>query len=204
MTGSLARPAAAGQSPPATPALLPSGYLVAALLLLVLAPPAILGWLAGAVVVRFGSVSRGRLAVAASVTGALALLVIGPTVAASRLLGAVATLVLPRPPHPDRWRRPGGPGRDPDPWAGAGRGRRPGRGRHRRRTAGGGLGGGARADRGGPAPSLRAEARDHRRAERLAQSPRAVASDALGVALDSSPGLPSWRRGCRVVPRPAS
>jgi len=59
MTGSLARPAAAGQSPPAIAALLPSSYLVAALLLLVLAPPAILGWLAGAVVVRFGWVSRG-------------------------------------------------------------------------------------------------------------------------------------------------
>ena len=46
MTGSLARPAAAGQHSPATPALLPSGYLLAALALLVLAPPAILGWLA--------------------------------------------------------------------------------------------------------------------------------------------------------------
>jgi hypothetical protein len=43
MTGSPARPAAAGQNPPATPALLPSGYLLAALALLVLAPPAILG-----------------------------------------------------------------------------------------------------------------------------------------------------------------
>lgn len=54
------------------------GYLLAALALLVLAPPAILGWLAGAWVVRGGWVSRGRLAAAASVTGALALLVIGP------------------------------------------------------------------------------------------------------------------------------
>jgi hypothetical protein len=33
MTGSLVRPAAAGQDPPATPALLPSEYLVAALAL---------------------------------------------------------------------------------------------------------------------------------------------------------------------------
>jgi hypothetical protein len=42
-------------------------------------------------------VSRGRLAAAASVTGALALLVIGPIVAAGSLLGAVADLgtVLP-------------------------------------------------------------------------------------------------------------
>jgi hypothetical protein len=50
--------------------------------LLVLAPPAILGWIGGAVVVRFGWVSRGRLAAAASVTGAPALLVIGTTLAA--------------------------------------------------------------------------------------------------------------------------
>jgi hypothetical protein len=53
------------------PALLPSGYLAAALLLLVLAPP-LAGWVAGAVVVRFGWVSRGRLAAAAGATGALA------------------------------------------------------------------------------------------------------------------------------------
>jgi hypothetical protein len=68
MTGSLARPAAAGQHSPATPALLPSGYLLAALALLVLAPPAILGWLAGAWVIRCGWVSRGRLAAAGGVT----------------------------------------------------------------------------------------------------------------------------------------
>jgi hypothetical protein len=84
MTGSLARPAAAGQNPPATPALVPSGYLPAALALLLIAPPALAGWLAGAWVVRCGWVSRGRLAAAASVTGALALVVIGPTVAAGR------------------------------------------------------------------------------------------------------------------------
>jgi hypothetical protein len=42
------------------------------------APPAMLGWVAGAWVVRCGWVSRGRLAAAASVTGALALLVISP------------------------------------------------------------------------------------------------------------------------------
>jgi hypothetical protein len=47
---------------------------------------------------------------------------------------------------------------------------------------------------------LRAEARDRRRAERLAQSPRVAASDALGVALDPTPGLPAWRRGRLVVP----
>ena len=75
----------------------PSGHLLAAVALLVLAPPAILGWIGGAVVVRFGWVSRGRLAAAASVTGTLALLIIGPTVAAGSLLGAVAALgtVLP-------------------------------------------------------------------------------------------------------------
>jgi hypothetical protein len=76
MTGSPGRPAAAGQTSPATPALLPSGYLLAALAVLMLAPPAILGWLAGAWVVRCGWVSRGRLAAAASVTGALASLAI--------------------------------------------------------------------------------------------------------------------------------
>jgi hypothetical protein len=102
VTGALRPPRGAGREreAPATPALLPSGYLLAALALLLLAPPAILGWIAGAVVVRSGWVSRGRLAAAGGVTGALALLVIGPTVAASSLLGAVAALggVLPRPP----------------------------------------------------------------------------------------------------------
>jgi hypothetical protein len=81
MTGSPGRPAAAGQHSPATPALLPSGYLLAALALLVLAPPALLGWLAGAWVVRCGCVSRGRLASAGGVTGTLVLLLIGPRVA---------------------------------------------------------------------------------------------------------------------------
>jgi hypothetical protein len=76
---------------PATPSG-PSGHLLAALVLLVVAPPAIVGWLIGAGVVRGGWVSRGRLAAAASVTGALALLVIGPTVAAGGLLAAVAAL----------------------------------------------------------------------------------------------------------------
>jgi len=76
MTGSPGRPAAAGQHSPATPALVPSGYLLAALALLVLAPPALAGWVAGAGVVRGGWVSRGRLAAAASVTGALASLAI--------------------------------------------------------------------------------------------------------------------------------
>ena len=47
MTGSPGRPAAAGQNPPATPAPLLSGYLLPALALLMLAPPAILGWLTG-------------------------------------------------------------------------------------------------------------------------------------------------------------
>jgi hypothetical protein len=42
------------------------------------APPALAGWMASAWVVRGGWVSRGRLAAAASVTGAPALLVIGP------------------------------------------------------------------------------------------------------------------------------
>jgi hypothetical protein len=45
-------------------------YLLAALALLVLAHPAILGWIVGAGVVRGGWVSGGRLAAAASVTGA--------------------------------------------------------------------------------------------------------------------------------------
>jgi hypothetical protein len=79
MTGSPGPPRAAGPEPGVgTPALLPSGYLLAALALLLLAPPALAGWVAGAWVVRGGWVSRGRLAAAASVTGALALLVSAP------------------------------------------------------------------------------------------------------------------------------
>jgi hypothetical protein len=78
MIGSPGRPAAAGQNLPATPALVPSGYLLVALALLVLAPPALAGWVAGAWVVRSGRVSRGRLAAAASVTGTLALPAVDP------------------------------------------------------------------------------------------------------------------------------
>jgi hypothetical protein len=112
------------------PALVPSGYLLA-LLLLVLAPPAILGWLAGAVVVRFGWVSRGRSAAAGGgATGALALLVIGPTVAGS-LLGAMAAWAGSG--HPDR-RRARGPRRDPDRAAPVPA--RPGPGPRRRRRRG--------------------------------------------------------------------
>ena len=53
--------------------------------------------MAGAWVVRVGWVSRGRLAAAGGVTGALAVLLIGLTWAAGGLLGAVAALggVLP-------------------------------------------------------------------------------------------------------------
>jgi hypothetical protein len=81
MTGSLNLAGGAGRSqrrrPP--PAWLPSGYLLAALALLVLTHPAILGWIVGAGVVRGGWVSRGRLAAAANVTGAPALLFIDTT-----------------------------------------------------------------------------------------------------------------------------
>ena len=99
MTGSLGPPEQPvgtwKQRPP--PPCCPSGYLPTALALLVLAHPAILGWIVGAGVVRGGWMSRRRLAAAASVTGTLALLIIGPTVAAGSLLGAVAALgtVLP-------------------------------------------------------------------------------------------------------------
>jgi hypothetical protein len=94
MTGSLWPPRAAGQDreAAAAPALLPSGSLLATLVLLLVAPAALAGWVAGAWVVRSGRVSRGRLAAAASVTGTLALLAVGPTAAASRLLGAAAAL----------------------------------------------------------------------------------------------------------------
>jgi hypothetical protein len=80
MTGSLWPPEQPVQSreAAAAPALLPSGCLLAALALLLVAPPASAGWVAGAVVVRGGWVSRGRLAAAASVTGTLALLAVGP------------------------------------------------------------------------------------------------------------------------------
>ena len=76
MTGSLWPPRVAGwhREAAATPALLPSGYLLAALAPLLVAPPAILGWVAGAWVVRCGWVSRGHLAAAGGVTGTLALL----------------------------------------------------------------------------------------------------------------------------------
>ena len=85
-----------GQARPAAP----SGYLMAALVLVVLAPLALAGWLAGAAAIRSGWVSRGRLAAAATVTGALAFLLIGPTAAAGGLLGAVVALggVLPATP----------------------------------------------------------------------------------------------------------
>jgi hypothetical protein len=53
------------------------------------------------VVVRFGRVSRGRLAAAASVTGTLALFVIGPARAAGGLLADVHALAqVPLPPGP--------------------------------------------------------------------------------------------------------
>jgi hypothetical protein len=63
----------------------------------VVAPLALAGWLAGAAAIRSGWVSRGRLAAAAAVTGALALLLIGPSVAAGGVRSAVAALggVLP-------------------------------------------------------------------------------------------------------------
>ncbi len=180
----------------------PSGYLLAAVVVLVLAPPALLGWVAGAGVLRSGWVSRRRLSAAGAVTGALALVLIGPARAAGGLLGAVAALggVLPAALTASAvlealgailvrglglaWVTvPAGvlaatvpPGPDPvvtPEWTAEARRRR-----------------------------LRAEARDRRRAERLAQSPQATASDALGVALEPSPGLPSWRRGRLVVPPP--
>ena len=88
------------------------GHLLTALLL-VLVPPAVAGWLVGAWVVRFGWVSRRRLAAAGGVTGALALLSIDPAVAASSLLGAVAPWARSCPDHSDRWHRAGGLGRDP-------------------------------------------------------------------------------------------
>ena len=120
MTGSLARPAAAGRNPPATPALLPSSYLLAALALLVLAPPALLGWLAGAWVVRCGWVSRGRLASAGGVTGTLALVLIGRTVATGRWPPRGCRGHPQHRPagHPDRRRRARGPERDPAPRVG--------------------------------------------------------------------------------------
>jgi hypothetical protein len=91
-----------------TPAFLPSRYLLAALALLVLAhPPGDPRLDRRCRVVRGGWVSRGRLAAAASVTGAPAVLVIGTTLAlagppeASRSIGAghhrLAALARSRP-----------------------------------------------------------------------------------------------------------
>ena len=65
----------------------PSGYRMAALVLVVVAPLALAGWLAGALAIRSGWVSRGRLAAAAAVTGAPALLLIGPKVAGRCCVG---------------------------------------------------------------------------------------------------------------------
>jgi uncharacterized membrane protein len=97
---SLGPPRGANPGGPDHPRALPSGHLLAALALLVLAPPAILGRVAGTVVVRCGWVSRRRLSAAGAVTGALALVVIGPLRAAGGILQAVAALggVLARPP----------------------------------------------------------------------------------------------------------
>jgi hypothetical protein len=89
---SLGPPRGANPGGPDHPRALPSGHLLAALALLVLAPPAILGWVAGTVVVRCGWVSRRRLSAAGAVTGALALVVIGPLRAAGGILQAVAAL----------------------------------------------------------------------------------------------------------------
>ena len=138
MSRSLGPPRGANPGGPDHPRALPSGHLLAALALLVLAPPAILGWVAGTVVVRCGWVSRRRLSAAGTVTGALALVVIGPLRAAGGILQAVAALggvlgpatltigaVLgrgPRPPPrraagavpPSRLRRPRG-GLEPSP-----------------------------------------------------------------------------------------
>jgi len=93
MTAS-ASPAPGGRAIPSGP----SGYLIAAVLLLALAPPALVGWVAGAGVLRSGWVSRRRLSAAGAVTGALALVLIGPTRAAGGLLGAVAALGGALPP----------------------------------------------------------------------------------------------------------
>lgn len=82
---------------PATGPATPSGYLLAAITMIVIAPPALAGWLAGAAVLRSGRVPRWMLAAAAIVTGGLAALAIGPAVAAGGLVAAVAALggVLP-------------------------------------------------------------------------------------------------------------
>ncbi len=103
MIGALGPPRAAGLGTKAagTPAFLPSGYLLAALALLVLAHPTILGWVVGAGVVRGGWVSRERLAAAAGVTGAPALLVIGTTLAAGRSSRGLE-VDRSRPPPPGR------------------------------------------------------------------------------------------------------
>jgi hypothetical protein len=104
---SLGPPRGANPGGPDHPRALPSGHLLAALALLVLAPPAILGWVAGAVVVRCGWVSRRRLSAAGAVTGALALVVIGPLRAAGGILQAVAALGGVLPGHPDHRGRAG-------------------------------------------------------------------------------------------------
>jgi hypothetical protein len=92
MTGALGSQGPAGRwgENAGTPALLPSGYLLAALTLLVVAPPALAGWIVGAAVVGLGWVSRGRLSAAGAVTGALALSVIVPAAAAAASAGSSA------------------------------------------------------------------------------------------------------------------
>jgi hypothetical protein len=88
-----------GQGAPA-PAPVPSGYLLAAVALLLLAPVALVAWMIGTAALRYGA-RRWVLALCGLVPGIVALVVLGPNIAAAaslagaRAFGAAGTSALP-------------------------------------------------------------------------------------------------------------
>ena len=153
----------------------PPGFVLAMVVLAVVAQPAVGGWLAGAALLRSGRVTRLQLASGAVAVSGVALLTLGPSRVAGGLLATVQAL--------GGIRLPSGPG-----WAVLGAvGGLFARGLE---VAAVTLPAGVLAATVPPGPKpvvrpewtaaarrrrLRAEARDRRRAERLAQSPRVAA-----------------------------
>jgi hypothetical protein len=102
MTGSLGPPRAAGGRGSGTPALLPSGYLLAALALLVLAPVALLAWVVGVAALRYGA-RRWILALCGAVPGIVALVVVGPRIGAHASLTAAQVFSVAGTPAVPSW-----------------------------------------------------------------------------------------------------